>query len=102
MTQWTRRDVLKAGVASAITPLAASTLPSAPAFAQAVVTGAPDVAATGTLRERLLLDFGWLFRLGNAWDTTKDFGFGTDTFSTGMFAKSGRLVAPGKVAGPSF
>ena len=49
------------------------------------------------VRERLLLDFGWLFHHGNAWETAKDFGFGSE-----IYAKSGRLVAPGKIERPSF
>ena len=32
-------------------------------------------------RERLLMDFGWRFALGHAFDAEKDFNFGTDYFS---------------------
>src|SRR5580658_2047673 len=32
-------------------------------------------------REHLLMDFGWRFALGHAYDPDKDFGFGTGYFS---------------------
>lgn len=38
-------------------------------------------------RERLLMDFGWRFALGHAFDTEKDFKHGTGYFS--YFAKTG-------------
>ena len=38
-------------------------------------------------REKLLMDFGWRFALGHAWDTKKDFDNGTGYFS--YFAKTG-------------
>ena len=38
---------------------------------------APSSAARNAGRDRLLLDFGWSFHLGNADDSSKDFDFGT-------------------------
>ena len=48
-------------------------------------TLAPSVAEPG--RERLLMDSNWLFALGHAYDTDKDFKHGTSYFS--YFAKTG-------------
>lgn len=46
-------------------------------------------------RERLLLDFGWRFHLGNANDAGKDFGFGTGY--SGNFQKTGNFVPAGSL-----
>ena len=48
------------------------------------------------LRERLLLDYGWRFALGNANDPDKDFGFGKlsrrrDVRQGGRAMSTGRL-----------
>jgi len=89
MRQWTRREVLKSGVAvsagikSAI-PAMAATLPR-----QAVAAAQPGGNPSST-RERLLLDFGWRFHLGHACDPAQDFGYGGD----GVFSKSGELFEP--------
>jgi beta-galactosidase len=58
-----------------------------PAFAQV------DISKPNTLRERLLLDYGWRFALGNANDPEKDFGFGK-LRREGTFAKSGLVDGP--------
>jgi hypothetical protein len=63
MKDLTRRDPLRTGPA----------VPAA-AAAAAMPTHAAE-PASGALRERLLLDFGWRFHLGHAADTTQDFGF---------------------------
>ncbi len=59
--------------------------------------GAGEVASgageASPLRERLLLDYGWRFALGNANDPDKDFGFGK-LRGTGTFAKSGDVGGP--------
>jgi beta-galactosidase len=75
MSDITRRNVLRTGLALSATPLLAhvDTL-----LAQSPATLAP--------RERLLLDFGWKFTFGNGADPAKDLGFGK---SQGDFAKSG-------------
>jgi len=70
---------------------AAASAASPPAIAEA--GGAPHpslVMPASTLRERLLMDFGWRFAFGHACDPAKDFGFGKDRET---FAKSGWNVA---------
>jgi len=46
-----------------------------------------QAAAGDPVREHLLMDFGWRFALGHAYDTDKDYNFGTGYFS--YFAKAG-------------
>jgi beta-galactosidase len=48
-------------------------------------------AAANATRERLLLDFGWRFHLGDASDAAKDFGFGSGR--AGNFQKTGGFLA---------
>ncbi len=79
----TRRDVLRTGVAA---PAAISLPAAAPAG------GAPGAGPQP--RERLLLDFGWRFRLGHAGDPALDFGLGAGAQT---FAKSGGFVPPGSL-----
>lgn len=94
MTDWTRRDVLKLGVAA---PAAAGAILSAePPASNASENSSQQSAAAKTAlatvvpgRERLLLDFGWRFHLGDADDAKKDFDFG----AASSFSKSGRLFA---------
>ncbi len=94
----TRRDILKTGLMA----------PAATAMAQGVspvhagrqifedASGLLDVPeslalATSSLgRERLLLDFGWRFHLGNANDPAKDFDYGSSW--TGNFEKTGNFL----------
>ena len=88
MRKWTRREVLKsgvavsAGIASAILATAATLSGQSPAAVQ------PEDNPSSA-RERLLLDFGWRFHLGHACDPGQDFGFGGD----GVFSKSGNFRA---------
>ncbi len=49
--------------------------------------------AKNTLRERVSLDFGWRFALGNACDPMRDFGFGKLS-REGTYAKSGDSGGP--------
>ena len=90
MTNWTRRDLLKSGIAAsavAVEPTSAlAQSPSAP-------TQPAAAAAGGGGRERLLLDFGWRFHLGHANDPAQDFGFGN---GGGTFAKSGNIIPAGR------
>jgi beta-galactosidase len=103
MGKWTRRDLVKAGLAASAGVMAGSDLMAEPraaagaAFAQAGASQ-PSVVDPGTLRERLLLDFGWRFALGNANDPDKDFGFGK-LRGEGTFAKAGHADGP---AAPHF
>ena len=105
MSDYTRRDFIRSSVVSAVAPVAASNLPSLAAFSaqasavpEAPVTPPADLPTQNEpLRERLLLDFGWRFKLGNADDPAKDFGFGD---ASGTFAKAGRIMAPIRVEAP--
>jgi beta-galactosidase len=104
MPKWTRRELLKAGLlASASAGTATGAAPwLSPANGAPGNSGAPPardslqhgpqspVSATSP-RERLLLDFGWRFHLGNADDPAKDFGFGATQIEA-TFAKSGELA----------
>jgi beta-galactosidase len=94
MSNWTRRDFLKSGIAvsagAASLGSEAEGLLAAPGSA---IPGDPaQAAAPGSLRERLLLDFGWRFHLGNAADPSKDFEYGRGRAyqKTGDFFKPSR------------
>ena len=80
---WTRRDLLKSGVAvPAVVAAAGQTNGSAAAQT-------PGTSAAGGGRERLLLDFGWRFHLGHASDPAQDFGFSGNFSKTGNFSPAG-------------
>jgi len=96
MSDWTRREFIKIGAAttgSAILPGATNRLLAAeiPAASQPVAH-ASDAAGAASQRERLLMDFGWRFHLGNANDPEKDFGYGDES----EFAKTDELFAPSR------
>lgn len=105
MPKWTRRELLKAGlVASATAGAAKGAVPlfsaedavrpnasSMPPHPNDPSQDASAAGAVASLRERLLLDFGWRFHLGNADDPAKDFGFGKTRIEA-AFAKSGELA----------
>ena len=78
MPNWTRRDFLKSGIA--VSAGAASLGPDSGKLLAdpngMPAAGAGQPASTESLRERLLLDFGWRFHLGNAADPSKDFDYG--------------------------
>lgn len=80
-----RRDLLKTGALALTGTLGAADLN----LAAAATNG-----ATAT-RERLLMDFGWRFKLGHGSDPTLDLGFG---FGQSDFAKTGDFA----VAKPGF
>ncbi|MGD0797414.1 MAG: beta-galactosidase GalA [Acidobacteriaceae bacterium] len=100
MGKWTRRDLLKTGLAASAGVLANKELRAESAAAK--ITAATeaqtfaqlDLAAPNLLRERLLLDYGWRFALGNANDPDKDFGFGKLSAGSGTYAKAGRAGGP--------
>ena len=85
MPKMTRRDVLVAGLGVSGAALFSR---SGFARAQAMLQAAADDAAVPAIapREKLLADFGWKFRLGNADSPAKDLDFGMDQ---GDFAKTG-------------
>ena len=100
MGKWTRRDLVKVGLAAS-----AGAVTSGAAFAQPIAN--VDMPAmlmeAGTqpelknnLRERLSMDFGWRFALGNACDPEKDFGYGK-LRREGTFAKAGRVDGPAQM-----
>ena len=85
MPKLTRRDVLVSGLGVSGAALFSR---SGFASAQAMLRAAIDDAAVPAVapREKLLADFGWKFKLGNADDPEKDLDFGKDQ---GDFAKTG-------------
>jgi beta-galactosidase len=103
MPKWTRRELLRAGLAASAAP---GTLKAAIPLlgkSDSAVKKNPSAESSSPVdptpeekdlssspRERLLLDFGWRFHLGNADDPAKDFGFGA-TEVEATFAKSGDL-----------
>ena len=94
MRDWTRRDVVKGGLAASIGALAMpSGAASKPGGAEPVAELLPDAAVATATRERLLLDFNWRFHLGHAEDPARDFGFGQGQ----EFAKTGAfMLAPSR------
>jgi len=99
MIQFTRRDLLKTGLgASAASLVGSGTLFSASSVGAAVVaanSSAVEPRSNALLdrrlspREKLLLDFGWRFHLGDADDSAKDFRWGAPT-REGTLAKAGQ------------
>ena len=85
MPNLTRRDVLRSGIG-----VSGAAMLSRSAFARihALLQAAENDAALPAIapREKLLADFGWKFKLGNADDFAKDLDFGKDQ---GDFAKTG-------------
>ena len=102
MSKWTRRDLVKAGLAASAGVMTGTELLAEPGesrLAAAVpVFAQVPVGQLNGLRERLLLDYGWRFALGHASDPDKDFGFGK-LRREGTFAKAGRVDGP---AAPRF
>src|ERR1035438_284218 len=88
MSNWTRRDLLKSGIAASAVVAEQN---SAPAQSQPAPAQAASAPVGGGGRERLLLDFGWRFHLGHAHDPAQDFTFGN---GGGTFSKSGNSVPP--------
>jgi beta-galactosidase len=86
---FTRRDLLRSGLALSASTLVAGSV----GRAHALLAGYPEAASAEALaavapRERLLFDFGWKFFQGNANDPLHDLGFG---MGQGDFAKSGEF-----------
>lgn len=106
MGKVSRRDVLKTGllapaavaVVNGMGPMGFAMTPqenAAPASSAAPdATNVPALPGAG--RERLLLDFGWRFHLGNACDESKDFGFGEG--ERGNFQKTGNFLPASGIA----
>lgn len=87
MPKLTRRDVLRSGIGvTGAAMLSRNAFARMEAILQAAESDAPLPAVAP--REKLLADFGWKFKLGNAHDFTKDLDFGKDQ---GDFAKTGEF-----------
>src|ERR1035437_2335070 len=103
MKTLSRRDLLKTGL---LAPAVAAAHGMGPIGAAIQVVGegagplppsAPRKSpATGSGRERLLLNFGWPFHFGNANDPAKDFGFGSGR--AGSFQKTGNFLPAGSIS----
>ncbi len=95
MRPWSRRELLKSGMA-----IPAATAAGLPAAAEPAQSAQPAAANSNSsapsLRERLMLDFGWRFHFGHANDAAKDFGFGSGR--SGGFQKTGGFLPAGHVA----
>src|SRR5271170_3741789 len=110
MKPFSRRDVLKSGLLAPVAVAAVNgvgpfvaVMAAAAENAEPLPEGITRQAASlgtgpgpGAGRERLLLDFGWRFHLGNADDPAKDFGFGSGR--TGNFQKTGNFIPAGAMA----
>ncbi len=85
MKPFTRRHLLRTSLAApAVVAAATEGIGSAKGQTQAAPP-APAAPAAGPARERLLLDFGWRFHLGNASDAARDFNFRGNFSKTGNF-----------------
>jgi len=107
MNHLTRRDLLKTSLlAPAVVAAAHEAVANGKIEmgtpSEAAATSAPPAVATpaspapGAGRERLLLDFGWRFHLGNANDPAQDFGFGG--VRSGNFQKTGNFLPAAAIA----
>ncbi len=103
MKTFSRRDVLKTSLlapaavaANGLGPVSASIEAAAEELHPQVANAAPKPMLSSAGRERLLLDFGWRFHLGNADDPTRDFAFGLGR--TGTFQKTGNFLPAGALA----
>jgi len=99
MKPLSRRDVLKSSLLAPAVAIAASANPVDAAMQAAGEsagplpggeTAKPSSVQSGAGRERLLLDLGWRFHLGDACDEAKDFGFGSGR--GGNFQKTGGFL----------
>ncbi len=104
MKTLSRRDLLKssllapaaAAVVQGLGPMGAAIEASAEEPRTQLDAGPNNPALPGAGRERLLLDFGWRFRFGDANDPEKDLGFGSGR--TGNFQKTGNFLPAGSIA----
>src|ERR1019366_5607063 len=103
MKTLSRRDLLKtsllapaAAAAQGMSPIRAAIQAVGETHSPLPTTARHDFSISGAGHERLLLDFGWRFHLGDANDPVKDLGFGSST--TGNFQKTGNFLPAGNVA----
>ena len=103
MKAFTRRNLLKTGLLAPAAAAAQGMKPLEAAIGATSETAGPlsttNAAAPAELaggqRDRMLLDFGWRFHLGNANDPEKDFGFGSGR--SGNFQKTGDFLPAGSM-----
>ena len=102
MKTLSRRDLLKSSLlapaavaAQGMGPMGAAIEAIAQEAHPQPANAAPNPSASGAGRERLLLDFGWRFHLGNSNDAVKDFGFGNGR--AGSFQKTGSFLPAGAI-----
>src|SRR5690348_13530738 len=107
MKPLSRRELLKSSwlapaavAAQPLKPIEAA-LPAVAEAAGPLSTSASPAVATRASerdagRQRLLLDFGWRFHFGHAWDANKDFGFGSGR--SGNFQKTGNFLPASSMA----
>jgi beta-galactosidase len=93
MSDWTRRDIVKTGLATSLGALALPGVraggPAGTSRSSAAGAGElPGTPLAASPRERLLLDFSWRFHLGHADDPARDFGYGGGE----EFAKTGEFM----------
>lgn len=98
MTHLTRRSLLKTGIAASAGLIGVDGAFGPPRTEAATAQGDPaqpglsaSAPTMSSARERLLLDFGWRFHLGNANDAAKDFSYGVPAVEA-TFAKAGQIV----------
>ena len=112
METLSRRNLLKTGllipaaaaaqhvapIGGAIHAVGEGSGPLSPALPQEPANAAvgPSSAAPNAGRERLLLDFGWRFHLGDANNPSKDFDFGFG--QSGNFQKTGNFLPASSIA----
>jgi beta-galactosidase len=104
MKTLSRRDLLKSSLlapaaavaAQGMTPMGVAMQVTGEASGPLSTSATPKAPIVGAGRERLLLDFGWRFHLGNANDPEKDFGFGGGR--AGNFQKTGNFLPAGAMA----
>ena len=96
MKNWTRREMLKTGLAASAASTPGHPALAAPAQADSPAARVGGDSSLGAGRERLLLDFGWRFHFGHGCDPAKDFGFGGG--SSGNFQKTGNFLAASSIA----
>ena len=104
MTSFTRRRLLKSGIVASAALIGSNTLFIGPAAGAEMPIGSEETnpvegqggAEPFSPRQRLLLDFGWLFHLGDADSAAHDFSYGLPAVE-GTFAKSGQIVGHNEV-----
>jgi beta-galactosidase len=106
MAHWTRRNLLKTGLAASAGLIGTEGgfyLPNAEAATagsqgNSLSSHNKELDEQVSSRECLLLDFGWRFHLGNANDAAKDFSYGAPAVEA-TFAKAGQIVGHNSVKG---